>query len=116
MPQRSNSEIVRALFAAYIQKHRGVIEDLLAEDFTFTSPLDDGIDRAAYFEHCWPNSDKIRNFDIERVAEEGDGVFVTYRCTLTDGKEFGNTEFFRVESGKVRSVDVYFGRTLKEAG
>ena len=117
MTQRSRSEIVCAAFAAFVHKRRPVMEDLLAEDFAFTSPRDEGIDRAAYFERCWPNSDRVRDFDIERMAEDGaDGIFVTYRCTLTDGKEFRNTEFFRIDDGKVKSVDVYFGRTLKEAG
>jgi hypothetical protein len=39
----------------------------LIEDFTFTSLLDDYIDRAAYFGKCWPNSEHIRTFTIKEL-------------------------------------------------
>ena len=61
----SVSQVIRKCYAAYQTGDRGAIEPLLSEDFTFTSPLDDHIDRAAYFSRCWPNSEHIRAFTIE---------------------------------------------------
>lgn len=60
--------LVRRLFGAYQSKDRQVVEELLSDDFTFTSPYDDHIDRTAYFERCWPNSDRIRTHRLERSS------------------------------------------------
>ena len=54
--------IARTAYDAYVRKDRAVIEELTAEDFHFTSPLDNRIDRATYFKYCWPNSEKIKGF------------------------------------------------------
>jgi hypothetical protein len=48
--------IARRCYQAYVDKDRSAIEKLVAEDFHFTSPLDNRIDRRTYFERCWPNS------------------------------------------------------------
>ena len=114
MPTPSVSELARSLFAAYQAKDRRFVEDLLSDDFTFTSPLDDHIGRAIYFERCWPNSEKIRAFTIEKLFEQGAEVFVRYKAETSTGKQFRNTEFFRFEGNKLAEVDVYFGRTIAE--
>ena len=113
MPEHGVSQTVRRLFTAFQQKDRKVAEDLLAEDFTFSSPRDDRISKAEYFTRCWPNSDKIRHFEIEQLFEKGNEAFVRYVAErISDGIRFRNTEYFRVEGGKIKEVDVYFGRDL----
>jgi ketosteroid isomerase-like protein len=109
MTSQSKSDIVRGVFAAYQSRDRAVVERLLTDDFTFTSPYDDAIDRTTYFERCWPNSEPIRTFDVERIFEQGNAAFVTYKIVNNDGKEFRNTEFHGFDGGKIRSVEVYFG-------
>jgi len=42
--------LIRNLFAAYLGNDRQRVADALADDFRFTSPFDDDIDKAAYFE------------------------------------------------------------------
>jgi ketosteroid isomerase-like protein len=64
-----NAEIIRRLFDAFKTKNRGVADELLSDDFTFTSPYDDRIDKATYFER-WPNSDRIRSHAIENIFVE----------------------------------------------
>ena len=114
MPQRSHSEIIRACYGAFISKDRKVVEDILADDFTFTSPYDDAIDKAAYFERCWPNSELFESFDIERIFEKGSEAFVLYRVVTKDGKEFRNTEFLTFDAGKIARVNVYFGPAYRD--
>ena len=41
----SNTAIARAAYQAYVTKDRAAIEELIAEDFHFTSPLDNRLDR-----------------------------------------------------------------------
>jgi ketosteroid isomerase-like protein len=84
-------DLVRRLFGAYQSKDRKVMEELLSDDFTFTSPYDDHIDRTAYFERCWPNSDRIRMHHLKRIIQDGDEAFV-YDCETVSGDRFRNTE------------------------
>jgi ketosteroid isomerase-like protein len=103
------SNVVRAYFSAYESEDRDVAEKLLAENFTFTSPNDDGIDRATYFERCWPQGEPAREQTIEKILVDGDKAYVTYTCTTANGKSFRNTEFITFNGERIASVDVYFG-------
>ena len=90
----------------------GSIEYLLTDDFRFYSPPDVGIDRATYFERCWPNSNLIESFDFKRLVEVGDEVVVTYESKKTDGSRFRNTEILTFEGDKICRAEVYFGWNL----
>jgi len=106
--------IVRTLFAGYLANDRQAVDAMLTEDFRFTSPYDDAIDKATYFTHCWRGSDWIAQHRIERICGDGDAAFVTYQCVAKDGKSFRNTEFFVFAADKVRRIDVYFGATYQD--
>ena len=109
------SKLVRKCFAAYESKDREALEVLLSDDFTFSSPLDDNISREKYFERCWPNSEHLRAFRIEKLFEDGNQAFVTYEAEQNDGARFRNTEFFTSDGDKLKHVDVYFGTETNEA-
>lgn len=108
------SAVVRAYFGAYESENRAAAEQLLSRDFTFTSPNDDNIDRATYFERCWPQGDAARDQTIEKIVVEGDKAFVTYTCATANGKSFRNTEFFTFAGRQIASVDVYFGAAYQD--
>jgi ketosteroid isomerase-like protein len=118
MPQQSKADIIRGLFTAYESRDRKAVEDLFTDDFRFTSPYDDAIDKATYFERCWSAfvtaSGHIRENVVEKVFVEGDEAFVLYKCLTQEGREFRNTEFFRFAGDRIRQVDVYFGATYKD--
>jgi ketosteroid isomerase-like protein len=103
--------IIERCFTAFNEKDRETMEGLLSNTFTFTSQYDNAIDRATYFERCWPNTDRIRQHEIERIFVKGNEAFVTYRAITFEGKEFRNTEFFTFEGTQISSVNVYFGAT-----
>ncbi len=105
----SRLETAKAVFEAYVAKDRAMIERLVAEDFHFTSPLDNALDRRAYFELCWPNSKNTERFDFKHLAEVGDRVFVTYEAQSSGGKRFRNTEVLTIRGEQVAAVEVYFG-------
>src|SRR2546429_9861674 len=109
MASTDRAATIRAIFVAYMANDRKVVEDVLAEDFRFTSPYDDQIDKKTYFERCWKNSDWIERHELEKIFVEGDEAFVTYKCTARGGNSFRNTEFFVFAGDKVRRIDVYFG-------
>lgn len=104
--------IARAAYEAYVTKDRAAIERLIAEDFHFTSPLDNRIDRATYFKVCWANSEKIKHFDFIHLVADGERVFVTYEGHGANGDAFRNTEIVTVRDGQLVEVEVYFGWSI----
>jgi ketosteroid isomerase-like protein len=114
MPSASKAETIRALFAAYMSNDRKAVEASFTDDFRFTTPYDDAIDKATYFERCWKVPDWIERQDLEKIFVEGEEAFVTYHCTAKDGKSFRNTEFFGFAGNKIRRIDVYFGATYQD--
>jgi len=113
MTEIDRLKLARDAYGAYESGDRRVIEDLLADGFTFYSPPDPGIDRATYFERCWPNSELIESYEFKRLIEAGDEVVVTYEGTKTDGKRFRNTEVLTFQGEKISRVEVYFGWDLE---
>jgi ketosteroid isomerase-like protein len=111
-PRTNNVKIARAAYDAYVTKDRAALEALLAEDFHFTSPLDNRLDRGTYFRRCWPNSTLIAGFDFINLVPDADRVFVTYEGRNTDGRRFRNTEIVTIRDEHITDVEVYFGWSL----
>ena len=111
----NNLAIARAAYDAYIRKDRAAIEALIADDFRFTSPLDNRLDRDAYFRRCWPNSQTIEAFDVINVLSKADRVFVTYEGRNTNGHRFRNTEILTIRDNQIVDVEVYFGWSVPHA-
>src|SRR5436305_2813382 len=107
------SDLVRKYYAAYEAKDRKVVEALLSDDFRFTSPYDDHIDRAAYFERCWPNSENIRAFHVETLLADDREALVQYELEPKSGSAFRNTEHFRFDGDKVKEIEVFSGSLPK---
>ena len=103
--------IARASYNAYVTKDRAAIEALLADDFHFTSPLDNRIDRATYFTRCWPNSKSTEGFDFIHFVPDGERVFVTYEGRAND-RRFRNTEVLTIKDEHITDVEVYFGWSI----
>ena len=74
MSNEDRIRIARDCYDAYVSNDRSLLEEHLSDDFTFYSPADVGIDRARYFERCWPNAELIKSFDYVRLIEAGDEV------------------------------------------
>ena len=105
-------QTVRDTYGAYESGDRDALEDLLADDLVFYSPPDPGIDRAQYFERCWPNAELIESYDFKRLIESGEEVVVTYESTKVDGSRFRNTEVLTFAGEQISRAEVYFGWDL----
>ena len=104
--------VARASYDAYVRKDRTAIEALIADDFHFTSPVDNRHDRSAYFARCWPNSQRITAFDYIHLVAHGEQVFVTYEGSNIDGGRFRNTEVLTVRGQQIVEAEVYFGWSI----
>jgi ketosteroid isomerase-like protein len=101
--------VIASAYRAYETDDRAAIEETIAAEFSFTSPYDDAIDRAAYFERCWPNHETIATMELQRVVIEGDAAYVTYLGTDLSGRQFRNTEYLVFRNGRIASIEVYVG-------
>jgi ketosteroid isomerase-like protein len=108
----SNAAIAQAAYNAYVTKDRAALEAIIADDFHFTSPLDNRLDRKTYFRRCWPNSEVIERFDFVHLVTDGDRVFVTYEGRNKNGSRFRNTEILTIRDQHIVEVEVYFGWSL----
>jgi ketosteroid isomerase-like protein len=104
--------VARATLQAYVDKDRAAIEALLDQDFYFTSPIDNALDRATYLEVCWPNSLAMERFDSIHEAEAENCAFIVYEAHTSTGKRFRNSEVYTVRDGKLLATEVYFGWSL----
>lgn len=106
----ANSDIVRQAFDAYMAQDAGAAERVLADDYVFTSPQDDHIDKAAFMERCFPTADRVSSQEIVELVDAGDdGVFVMYEYVLKTGARHRNVEYARVRDGRLVETQVYFG-------
>jgi hypothetical protein len=103
----------RDLYLAYAAGDRDAVERMLADGFRFSSPVDVGLDRAGYFERCWPGSGQQQQFEFVRLVEAGPEVIVTYEMTRADGGRGRNTEVLTFERDQITSAEVYFGWNLE---
>jgi ketosteroid isomerase-like protein len=110
--ERDPVTVAKMCYQAYVEKDRSAIEALIADEFRFTSPLDNHIDRKTYFERCWPNCERIADFKFIHAVQDGDRAFVTYEGRSNRGPGFRNTEILTVQHGKLVDVEVYFGWSL----
>jgi ketosteroid isomerase-like protein len=106
----ANTDTVRQMFDAYLAGDAEAATRLLADDFSFTSPQDDHIDKRAFMERCFPTAARVTSQEIiELVPASNDGVFIMYEYRLTTGERHRNTEFTVVRGGQLAETHVFFG-------
>jgi hypothetical protein len=106
----NHEKVIKQYYAAYEKKDWHMLELILDDGFTFTSPAgDDHINLKVYKERCWPNANNTKKFDLEKVIIDGDDAYVTYNGWTTDGKLFRNTERFKFKEGKIMENECFFG-------
>ncbi len=109
-------EITRDLYRAFAAGDRNAIERIFTDDFTFSSPLDVGLDRAGYFERCWPGAGRNQKFEFVRLLDADDEVIVTYELEHADAHRGRNTEILTFRGDQICAAEVYFGWDLREVG
>ncbi|HET6864655.1 MAG TPA: nuclear transport factor 2 family protein [Solirubrobacteraceae bacterium] len=99
----------RKLYLAFAAGDRAAVEGLLTDDFAFSSPPDPALDRAGYFERCWPGAGQGQRFEFVRLVASGDEVIVTYVVTHSDDHRGRNTEVLTFRGEQICRAEVYFG-------
>ncbi len=110
MSKRINT--AQRLYLAFAAGDRDAVERILAREFSFSSPVDVGLDRAGYFDRCWPGAGQDQRFDFVRLVESGDEVIVTYEATRPGAGRGRNTEILTFDGDRISRAEVYFGWSL----
>lgn len=107
----ANEEIIRKWYAAWGNKDLDTFNELLADNFTFSSAAgDDHISKSTFKTRCWDTQiNYIGHFEFERISTGMDDAFVKYLCYTKNGKPFRNVEYLRIKNGKLESIECYFG-------
>ena len=109
-PHSKSEEAVRKYYAAWDSKDWHSLDILLADDFTFSSPLDDHLSKSVFKTKCWDSQIAyIDRFDLKHLSGTDNEAFVMYVCHTTNGKSFQNVEYIQLRDDKVKSVECYFG-------
>lgn len=111
----SSVAIVQQFMQAFQQQDRAAAERLMADDFVFTSPQDDHIDKAAWLEKCFPSAGHFtapaQTLQIILIDE-----LVLHRYEYSaNGMRWRNVEALEVRDGRVHAVEVYFGGAIGSA-
>jgi len=109
MSTADNIEVVRRFRLAFDEQDADAARACMADDFRFTSPQDDHIDRDTWMRVCFPSADHFIDSNVSELVGHGDLVFSRYDYTLEDGTRWRNMEASTVRDGLVHEVEVYFG-------
>ena len=107
-----SEELIRKWYTAWKDKDFATFNNMLADNFTFSSAAgDDHISKSTFKTQCWDTQiNFIKDFDLERVTTGPNDAFVKYLCYTKNGKSFRNEEYLRIdEYGKLISIECYFG-------
>jgi hypothetical protein len=107
-----SEELIRKWYTAWKDKDFATFNNMLADNFTFSSAAgDDHISKSTFKTQCWDTQiNFIKDFDLERVTTGPNDAFVKYLCYTKNGKSFRNVEYLRIdEYGKLISIECYFG-------
>lgn len=108
-------DTVRRAIASYLEQDRAAAEALFPDDFTFTTPLDDHVDRETFFRRCFPTAQRFWRLELLHLEEtDGGHVLAVYEYALHDGSCYRNAERYLVRDGQIHEVEVYFGGSVRE--
>lgn len=104
-----NGKIIKAWYTAWEKADWNLMTQVLADGFTFSSPLDDHININAVKERCWPNAGKIKSIDVQQLIANGNNVIVIANGYTTAGKLIRNCDYFKLKNGKISAYECFFG-------
>lgn len=107
-----HESIIKAYFRGWADKDWSAVRSQLADGFTFTSPApDDHISIEQFHAKCWNQAEHIQRFEFVRITASEQDAFALVHVITQEGRVIRNVEHFRFESGKIASIEVFFGGT-----
>ena len=111
-------KVVKAYYSGFERKDWNAVAAQFADGFTFTSPNnDDHISVDKFKEKCWETAKFIKKVNYIKMVENGDDLMLLVQIITVDDKVVRNVDVFSFTStGKIKSIEVFFGAGSKYPG
>ena len=111
-------KVVEAYYSGFEKHNWDSVAAQLANGFTFTSPNnDDHITVEKFKAKCWGTNKFFRKVNYIKMMESGDDLFLLVEIITTDNKIIRNIDDFTFNNtGKIKSIEVFFGAGSKYPG
>ena len=94
-----------------------MVASQFADGFTFTSPNnDDHISVEKFKEKCWGTNVSFKKVNYIKMTENGKDLILLVEIITTENKVVRNVDIFNFSSGKIKSIEVFFGSGSKYPG
>jgi hypothetical protein len=110
----NRTELIKQFYEAFSNtKRNDFVENLLAPNFTFSAPPDPLLNRADFFEKCWPEGHNLKNIKYIRIMENDNEVIITHEYDKAEGVRGCNTDIITFDGDRIIRLEVYFGWDIK---
>jgi hypothetical protein len=111
-------KVVKAYYSGFERKDWNAVAAQFADGFTFTSPNnDDHISVDKFKEKCWGTAKFFKKVNYIKMVENGDDLMLLVQIITVDDKVVRNVDVFSFSStGKIKSIEVFFGAGSKYPG
>ena len=110
-------KVVKAYYSGFEKHDWNAVAAQFADGFTFTSPNnDDHISVEKFKEKCWGTAKSIKKVNYIKMVENGNDLMLLVQIITTDDKVVRNVDIFNFSSGKIKSIEVFFGTGSKYPG
>lgn len=111
-------KVVKAYYSGFERKDWNAVASQFADGFTFTSPNnDDHISIDKFKEKCWGTAQFIKKVNYIKMVENRDDLMLLVQIITVDDKVVRNVDVFSFSNtGKIKSIEVFFGTGSKYPG
>ncbi len=117
--QKTEKEkVVMAYYSGFERNDWNAVAAQFADGFTFTSPNnDDHISVDKFKEKCWATAKFFKKVNYIKMVENADDLMLLVQIITTDGNIVRNVDVFNFSNtGKIKSIEVFFGAGSKYPG
>lgn len=107
---------VKAYYSGFETHNWGAVASQLADGFTFTTPINDHISLKEFKDNCWGTNRFTKNVHFIKMVQSGNDLILLVEINTTDNKIVRNVDIYTFSRGKIKSIEVFFGRGSKYPG
>lgn len=108
---------VMAYYSGFETHDWNMVVSQFADDFTFTTPINDHISTKEFQDSCWGTNKYFKKVNFIKMIEKNEVLMLLVEINTTDNKVVRNIDLFTFrQSGKIKSIEVFFGAGGKYPG
>ena len=107
---------VKAYYSGFETHNWSLVASQLADGFTFTTPINDHISLKEFKGNCWGTNRFTKKVHFIKMFQSGNDLILLVEINTTDNKIARNVDIYTFSGGKIKSIEVFFGRGSKYPG